>query len=159
MRSRWPWRSSSGSSVAADSLARRVSDAAFDLRQVIRRLEAKSRVSPAFRRTGSLEDLLGGAVEETEKGRLLCVRRRFAEDHRHGRQPLEAARDMAHGSLALLARAEAPPRGPRLLYLDTETTGLAGGTGTYAFLVGVGFFDGEAFEVLFEWSGVIGWNV
>jgi hypothetical protein len=37
--------------------------------------------------------------------------------------------------------------GRRLLYLDTETTGLAGGTGTYAFLVGVGFFDGDEFEV------------
>ena len=35
----------------------------------------------------------------------------------------------------------------RLLYLDTETTGLAGGTGTYAFLVGAGYFDGDAFEV------------
>ena len=40
-----------------------------------------------------------------------------------------------------------PPAGGRLLYLDTETTGLAGGTGTYVFLVGVGFFDGDTFEV------------
>ena len=124
-----------------------MTDAIHDLSRVIRRLEAKSRATPAFRRTGSLEDLLGGAVEETEKGRVLCVRRRFARDHRHGRQPLEAARDMAQGPLALMARASAPPRGPRLLYLDTETTGLAGGTGTYAFLVGVGFFEGGEFEV------------
>jgi uncharacterized protein YprB with RNaseH-like and TPR domain len=29
-----------------------------------------------------------------------------------------------------------------VLFLDTETTGLAGGTGTHAFLVGIGFFDG-----------------
>lgn len=28
-----------------------------------------------------------------------------------------------------------------LLFLDTETTGLAGGTGTYAFLVGIGYFE------------------
>ena len=124
-----------------------MSDTASDLRQVIRRLEAKSRASPAFRRTGSLADLLGGAVEETEKGPVLCVRRRFAPDHRHGRQPLEATRDMTTGSVTLLARAPAPPRGPRFLYLDTETTGLAGGTGTYAFLVGVGFFEGGEFEV------------
>ena len=124
-----------------------MSDTTADLRQVIRRLEAKSRANPAFRRSGSLEDLLGGAVEETEKGAVLCVRRRFAQSHHHGRQPIDAAREMAQGPLALLARVEAPPRGPRLLYLDTETTGLAGGTGTYAFLVGVGFFDGGEFEV------------
>ena len=35
----------------------------------------------------------------------------------------------------------------REIVIDTETTGLAGGTGTYVFLVGVGFFDGESFVV------------
>jgi uncharacterized protein len=33
-------------------------------------------------------------------------------------------------------------------FLDTETTGLAGGTGTYAFLVGAGKFDGETFRLV-----------
>ncbi len=32
-------------------------------------------------------------------------------------------------------------------YLDTETTGLSGGTGTYAFLIGVGRFDGDEFRL------------
>lgn len=35
----------------------------------------------------------------------------------------------------------------RCLFLDTETTGLSGGAGTVAFLVGVGFIDGESFVV------------
>jgi hypothetical protein len=39
-----------------------------------------------------------------------------------------------------------PPRG-RLLFLDLETTGLTGGAGTYAFLVGCGWFDGAVFRV------------
>ncbi|HEX7103715.1 MAG TPA: ribonuclease H-like domain-containing protein [Nitrolancea sp.] len=34
-----------------------------------------------------------------------------------------------------------------LLFLDTETTGLAGGTGTNAFLIGVGYFDGGTFTL------------
>jgi uncharacterized protein YprB with RNaseH-like and TPR domain len=124
-----------------------VSDAISDLGRVIRRLEAKGRTSAAFRRTGSLEDLLGGAVEETDHGSVLVVRRRFEAGHLHGRQLLDAARAMPDSSLALLTRARIPPAGPRLIYLDTETTGLSGGTGTYAFLVGVGFFDGETFEI------------
>ena len=33
----------------------------------------------------------------------------------------------------------------RCLFLDTETTGLSGGAGTVAFLVGVGFVEGESF--------------
>jgi uncharacterized protein len=123
-----------------------------ELTRIIRRIEAKARASsPAAsppRARATIEDLLEGAIEETERGRLLVVRRRFPVDHRHGAQSLLAARDAASPALALLARAgAAPAEGRRLLYLDTETTGLAGGTGTYAFLVGVGFFDGDHFEV------------
>ena len=33
------------------------------------------------------------------------------------------------------------------LFLDTETTGLAGGSGTYAFLVGLGWWDADGFVV------------
>ena len=34
-----------------------------------------------------------------------------------------------------------------LLFFDTETTGLSGGTGTIPFMLGFGFFDGEFFRV------------
>jgi uncharacterized protein YprB with RNaseH-like and TPR domain len=123
-------------------------DVPSDLRQVIRRLETRSRLRPPAHRALSLEAALGGTVEETERGRLLVVSRRFPAGHLHGAQPLGLARAIAPEPLALLGHAAAPPpESHRLLYLDTETTGLAGGTGTYAFLVGAGFFDGEEFEV------------
>ncbi|NOZ08774.1 MAG: hypothetical protein GXO91_07875 [FCB group bacterium] len=35
----------------------------------------------------------------------------------------------------------------KILYIDTETTGLAGGTGTYAFMVGLGCFTAAGFRV------------
>ncbi len=35
----------------------------------------------------------------------------------------------------------------RWVFLDTETTGLAGGSGTYAFLIGVGWIDQDGFRV------------
>jgi uncharacterized protein len=35
----------------------------------------------------------------------------------------------------------------RWLFLDTETTGLAGGSGTYAFLIGIAWWDGGGLEV------------
>ena len=34
-----------------------------------------------------------------------------------------------------------------LLFLDTETTGLSGGAGTVAFLVGVGYFEGDKYRL------------
>ena len=39
------------------------------------------------------------------------------------------------------------PAPERLVYLDTETTGLAGGTGTCAFLIGIGTLEGTQFVV------------
>ena len=33
------------------------------------------------------------------------------------------------------------------LFIDTETTGLAGGTGTYIFLLGIGYFENERFII------------
>jgi uncharacterized protein YprB with RNaseH-like and TPR domain len=45
--------------------------------------------------------------------------------------------------LALLGGA---PRG-NMMFLDLETTGLAGGAGTYAFLVGCGWFDNGGFTI------------
>jgi uncharacterized protein len=119
-----------------------------ELTRIIRRIEAKSRTRPPAGSPRSLEGLLDGAIEENERGRLLVVRRRFPVDHRHGAQSLLAAREAAPLALSLLGRAGGEvAEAHRLLYLDTETTGLAGGTGTYAFLVGVGFFDGDDFEV------------
>ncbi|MGA7358023.1 MAG: ribonuclease H-like domain-containing protein, partial [Candidatus Sulfotelmatobacter sp.] len=35
----------------------------------------------------------------------------------------------------------------RWLFLDTETTGLAGGSGTYAFLVGIAWWEGGGLEI------------
>jgi uncharacterized protein YprB with RNaseH-like and TPR domain len=38
-------------------------------------------------------------------------------------------------------------RAPRIIFIDLETTGLSGGAGTVAFLVGCGYFDLGAFQV------------
>ena len=58
------------------------------------------------------------------------------------------ARELNRETLALMSEKEMPedfdPR--RILYLDTETTGL-GGSGTVAFLVGLGYLTDEGFEV------------
>src|SRR5258706_10932223 len=41
-------------------------------------------------------------------------------------------------------KGDAPSRWEDVLWLDTETTGLSGGTGTYVFLLGIAYFcDGE----------------
>jgi len=84
-----------------------------------------------------------GREEQTPFGPCYLIERRYALTHQHGHHLLGAIRQVAPELLAALGRdprfATLPHE--RLLLLDTETTGLAGGTGTHVFLVGLGFLE------------------
>ena len=84
-------------------------------------------------------------THHTPSGPLHLRQQRLAASHRMGRVSLLPARDASSELLALLALdpslAACDPS--RALYLDTETTGLAGGAGTVAFLVGLAYWDGD----------------
>ena len=116
-----------------------------DLRRVIRRIETRNPFGVA---PEPPETVLGGQLVDTEAGPLLTVRRVFGLDHRHGHVPLDRAFGIAPEALRVLTRDEAIPDARRLLFLDTETTGLAGGTGTYAFLVGAGFIEDDRLVIV-----------
>jgi uncharacterized protein len=116
-------------------------DTVAELRQVIRRIERSRPPRPA---PEPVEKILGGEVVETEAGRLLAVRGEVPLSARHGGVCLARLQELDAGTLGLLAPAldqSVDPR--RLLFLDAETTGLSGGTGTYPFLVGVGYLEGD----------------
>lgn len=85
------------------------------------------------------------ALEETAAGPVHRRVLRLSPSHHVGRMPLDAARGARAEVLALLALepmlAGADPS--RALFVDTETTGLGGGAGTIAFLVGLAAFEGE----------------
>lgn len=85
-------------------------------------------------------------TEETDLGPLHVRTLRFGAGHLVGRAPVAAARSADMRLLSLLALDPALAGLPieRALYLDTETTGLSGGTGTVAFLVGLAWFAGDA---------------
>ena len=117
-----------------------------ELRRVIRRVEARRPPRPA---APPAHEVLGGEVVETGAGPLVVVRREYPLTHVHGREPLAPAFTAPLELLSTVARAAAPAGDSRrLLFLDTETTGLAGGTGTYAFLVGAAFLENERFVLV-----------
>lgn len=93
---------------------------------------------------------LSAEVVERDGGLHLLVRRRWERDARHGATPLGGPglddRMRRWAARTVRSGADADRSGP-VVYLDTETTGLAGGTGTYAFLVGVGVHRKGGFEV------------
>ncbi len=87
-----------------------------------------ARLPPAPVRTAAPKNALSSLIpaRETESGPLHLV------EHGYG-----AAPELNAESLAALALSPTPLDTSRPLYFDTETTGLAGGTGTLAFLLGV----------------------
>jgi uncharacterized protein YprB with RNaseH-like and TPR domain len=120
-------------------------DSVTELRGVIRRIEGRRprRLAPE-----PVARAVGGEVLETADGPIVRVRQAFPWSHQHGRYPLGRATDLSADLLALLTAREMPlVDGRGLLFLDVETTGLAGGTGTYAFLVGVGSVESDAVVV------------
>jgi uncharacterized protein YprB with RNaseH-like and TPR domain len=54
---------------------------------------------------------------------------------------------LPQGTLDALGVAQSAADPEQWLFLDTETTGLAGGTGTYAFLVGLAWWDAGGLQV------------
>jgi uncharacterized protein YprB with RNaseH-like and TPR domain len=83
--------------------------------------------------------------EERASGPLFRRHQLLAPSHHVGRMPVDAAASSRPELLGLLALdpriSSADPR--RALYFDTETTGLGGGAGVLAFLVGLAWFDDE----------------
>lgn len=124
---------------------------ADDLRQRLRQLGVvrgarQLRASP---RHLGIEELTPGRFHETPHGRCFVGESSFPPDHLHGTLPLAALLAQSPAVMACIAcqpaLAGAEPR--RAVFLDLETTGLSGGTGTFAFIVGLGFFGEEEFEL------------
>jgi hypothetical protein len=99
-------------------------------------------------------DSLAGRRVQTRYGECLVIDRRYESDRWHGDvqiseceiENLEALRLLdpglpARGAAGLKACAA------KTVFIDLETTGLSGGAGTLAFLVGCGYFDAGAFQV------------
>ncbi len=124
-----------------------------DLRERLRRLgvvRGAKALRPSRRRRVSLESVVRGRFHETSRGRCLLVDEVLPIHHHHGSLPLAAFLDLDPTALSLLGGEPglADVDLGRTLFLDTETTGLSGGTGTMAFLVGLGFFERDRFRTV-----------
>lgn len=124
------------------------------LRDRIQRLLGSRGAAPALadacaRSAGMPE----GLSREGSRG-VLARRSSYSPDHRHGSWSLDEVLAADRTALALLARdpAMAGIDIGRALFLDTETTGLSGGAGTWVFLIGLGTFEVGSFVL---WQGFL----
>jgi len=91
-----------------------------------------------------VDSVVPGRYLSTRSGEVFVAGQAFPPTHLHGESPI-----CVGGLCSALTAWASDPRleslpTEALAFLDTETSGLSGGTGTYAFMVGAGrFVDGE----------------
>ncbi len=94
-----------------------------------------------------LEKLLGGTWHATDLGPAFIRDELYPVDHVHGRLALRSLLDASETALGAVFRREEVPPVRKFGFLDLETTGLSGGTGTYFFLAGLGSFTDAGFRI------------
>jgi uncharacterized protein YprB with RNaseH-like and TPR domain len=95
-----------------------------------------------------IEEIMSGEVVHTACGEHFETEKLFERHRRHGSMDISNLHELPVdllGSLSDGAIASSHPT--KWAFLDTETTGLAGGTGTYAFLIGVGSIEPAGFRL------------
>jgi hypothetical protein len=101
----------------------------------------------AARAQAALEQWLAGEVVDTPGGRHFETETLYARHRRHGSADIGALGELPCDLPAAISGGAAPAPCTEWAFLDTETTGLAGGTGTCAFLAGVGRITPEGLRV------------
>ena len=125
-----------------------MSDLEEQLAQLRRRISAIdrkfSKPAPSPRRPDPPE----GREVETPLGRHWEMDRLYARHRRHGSMDISSLAELPEDLLhAISGGVIARSKPGEWAFLDTETTGLVGGSGTYAFLIGVGYITPEGFRV------------
>jgi uncharacterized protein YprB with RNaseH-like and TPR domain len=108
---------------------------------------AKDLPAPKPHLTFPVEEVVAGRFIEMGGGSTFLIEQDFSNDYHQGEIGLRitsSSRFIAEwaGNITI---ADRDPES--LVFLDTETSGLAGGTGTFAFLVGVGRYTPSGFHL------------
>jgi len=117
--------------------------------EYLRRMEKppEPRPLPAQRVAQGIEAYVEGELAKNDCGEYFTARQSFPFGRPYGKLRIGDISAADLSPLNLLFPGTPLPAPERLVYLDTETTGLAGGTGTCAFLIGVGTLEGTQFVV------------
>ncbi len=114
------------------------------------RREMQPRTPVPLSREGAitLKDVIQGEEIVNAFGNFFIVHGHHAGSSKHGNRRIKDITAIDMKAVALLAKnAGISSFGfADALFLDTETTGMSGGSGTFAFLIGAGWFENETFR-------------
>ncbi|MFZ3070719.1 MAG: ribonuclease H-like domain-containing protein [Anaerolineaceae bacterium] len=92
-----------------------------------------------------IERVVAGREVATHYGSIFSSDHHYQADYLHGNQPIIPTQPISRiAQWARVPQLESESL-ENLIFLDTETTGLSGGTGTMAFMVGVGRYRASEF--------------
>ena len=96
-----------------------------------------------------VKNLPDGEEIVTPAGSFFRILKKYDISYLHGNQSILTIFEHSLSSVRFILKQveEFPLRLEELLFLDTETTGLSGGVGTIAFLIGAGYFRGNTFVI------------
>ena len=125
------------------------------LRQRIARIDRKYAAPDATARPAApssprlfIEEFLTGEQVENEHGMHFQTEKLYEHYKHYGSVDVGSLIELPHDLLGAISNGEVQSAKPEeWAFLDTETTGLAGGSGTYAFLIGVGHITAAGFRV------------
>jgi uncharacterized protein YprB with RNaseH-like and TPR domain len=93
--------------------------------------------------------LPSGEIQSNKCGAHYITRAAYTHDYFHGRVRLSRLSSPDLDFLLRLMREKGlTPHRERIVFLDTETTGVQGGTGICPFLVGLGYLAGDDFQMV-----------
>jgi uncharacterized protein len=116
--------------------------------EYLRRVEGQPlKKLPAQRAAKGIEHYVEGTIETNARGEFFSARQSLPFGRPYGKLRIGDISTADLRPLEIFLPGVTLPESARLAYLDTETTGLAGGTGTCAFLIGVGVVEGRQFTV------------
>jgi len=93
----------------------------------------------------SIDSVVAGSFFPTHRGDVFAAEQAYPKDYIYGESPLISSFPLAHISHWANDPAIEKIHLSKFAFLDTETSGLSGGTGTYAFLVGIARFIDDEF--------------
>lgn len=147
-----PKREQAQTTATSPERLSQLSDLRRRIESVVTRTQTRNtsiKAETAARGNQGLMEILKGSEIENEHGRFFLLSDVMSGASRHGHRNIREAFDFDMTAAGMLANN--PVLGnytsSDALFLDTETTGLSGGTGTMAFLIGLGWFEEGHFQV------------
>ncbi len=113
----------------------------------LRHVERVTKKLPAQRAKHGIEEYVEGRLGSNSLGEFFFTEQSLPFGRPYGKLRIGDIPTADFSSLNIFMGPDSLPPPAGLVFLDTETTGLAGGTGTVAFLIGIGIVEGARFVI------------